>query len=739
MEPCQPVDQITHPQNDSAVFDGVEVPFPELLNNNNNNDDDGVEHQLNRHADNRRRHDDVMNNHNILLRNLLQPMQQQQQEQQPTDSEHSETSDEQRSAERAVARAAAAMAGDGSSSGGSDNGCGEVRGMQHHRAAAADNGGSGGSTDDGGRSRSTLSTRSDISSINDSNNNDNSEASTFTGRSSSEDDCVRQKLERQQLESSSSSSSIYGIEQQQQQQQQQQADDAYSPPSSQSSPSPPASSDDDHQQQQSPRATSPPRRITYLDEMSTLDSTLCQLSNPAVEIKIILERLINELREARLKRREAEREEEGGVVDQPPKPKQQLRRKEEGQLRRSSAREKEEESIDGSCGSGSRGSKRSRTGEASYVDTLQVAATEADDSKLQQHQHPIQVIMKWMDSFQEDEHIQLICLQALPTILEDPPTRLIAQSDGLASIVLYNMAAFPSSSLLQLTAFHTLVVLLRPLGANEGMVHKAHVHTNKSARGIRSINHVTKSNSHYVDTSSVISKTTLNDASYEPRWEENGVRVMLDSLRRYSNDRYLQAMGCWAMVNAALYSSLKASLLRLGGVYACTNAMMLHPNVEAVQFRGLFALINLVIPDNTNKNGDGSSIHTHVYQIARLTILAMKNFHTNKSILNRGCLVLRNLSLTPAFVKILARTPGCVDILLHCRQMCPRDVLVQRSARTIMILIQRDTASVGSGGSGGGGGGFGVASATAAVSSAAAAGVASAAHSTPATEESGKF
>jgi len=79
-------------------------------------------------------------------------------------------------------------------------------------------------------------------------------------------------------------------------------------------------------------------------------------------------------------------------------------------------------------------------------------------------------------------------------------------------------------------------------------------------------------------------------------WEENGVRVMLDSLRRFSNDRYLQAMGCWAMVNAALYPSLKSSLTRLGGVYTVTNAMMLHPNAEAVQFRGLFALINLVIP-----------------------------------------------------------------------------------------------------------------------------------------------
>lgn len=93
--------------------------------------------------------------------------------------------------------------------------------------------------------------------------------------------------------------------------------------------------------------------------------------------------------------------------------------------------------------------------------------------------------------------------------------------------------------------------------------------------------------------------------------------------------------------------------------------------------------------DNKKKDGDGSSIHSHIYQIARLTIVAMKNFHANKSILNRGCLVLRNLSLTPSFVKILAKTPGCVDMLLHCRQVCPKDALLQRSARTIMILVQR--------------------------------------------------
>lgn len=46
--------------------------------------------------------------------------------------------------------------------------------------------------------------------------------------------------------------------------------------------------------------------------------------------------------------------------------------------------------------------------------------------------------------------------------------------------------------------------------------------------------------------SSAISNRQLHDPSMSDQltnWEENGVRVMLDSLRRYSNDRYLQAMG----------------------------------------------------------------------------------------------------------------------------------------------------------------------------------------------------
>ena len=188
---------------------------------------------------------------------------------------------------------------------------------------------------------------------------------------------------------------------------------------------------------------------------------------------------------------------------------------------------------------------------------------------------------------------KLICLQALPTILEDPPNRARAQSEGLASVVLRGMAAFPDNPMLQLAAFHALVVLLRPLGGNGG---SAAVGSAAVGRRDRDDAAAAAAPATAPATAVLLALDLSSSHGGGPRWEEGGVRVMLGTLRRHSSDGYLQAMGCWAMVNAALYPALKSSLLRLGGVYAVTNAMMLHPEVEAVQFRGLFALINLVIP-----------------------------------------------------------------------------------------------------------------------------------------------
>ena len=75
---------------------------------------------------------------------------------------------------------------------------------------------------------------------------------------------------------------------------------------------------------------------------------------------------------------------------------------------------------------------------------------------------------------------------------------------------------------------------------------------------------------------------------------KNGIAVMLDSMRRFEADEALQAMSCWSLVNIALAPVQKEVLVKLGGIEVTTNAMMRHPHNAEVQFRALFALINLV-------------------------------------------------------------------------------------------------------------------------------------------------
>ena len=164
---------------------------------------------------------------------------------------------------------------------------------------------------------------------------------------------------------------------------------------------------------------------------------------------------------------------------------------------------------------------------------------------------------------------------------------------------------------------------------------------------------------------------------------KSGIAVMLDSMRRFQDNASLLAMSCWALVNIALVSDQKAVLVKLGGIQAITNAMYRHPFSAELQFRALFALINLVIPSvqkieanesSNNGNGDtNSSEHRNnaasipsepeqlgelnettekeiidelVGDVASLVVHVMKNFCSSEAILNRACLVLHNLSLT---------------------------------------------------------------------------------------------
>ena len=84
----------------------------------------------------------------------------------------------------------------------------------------------------------------------------------------------------------------------------------------------------------------------------------------------------------------------------------------------------------------------------------------------------------------------------------------------------------------------------------------------------------------------------------------NGIAIMLDSMRRFANQEVLQAMSCWSMVNIALIPKQKTMLVKIGGISVVANAMMQHPFNAEVQFRALFALINLVIPSENLADED---------------------------------------------------------------------------------------------------------------------------------------
>ena len=175
-------------------------------------------------------------------------------------------------------------------------------------------------------------------------------------------------------------------------------------------------------------------------------------------------------------------------------------------------------------------------------------------------------IVNWMAAFSDVEGIQTMCLKVLPFLLEDEGQRTTAQNAGLTDIVLRAMVVFPNSIDLHTAAFHTIVLLARPLGGREGMLF----------------------HSSMVNSSGIFSNGSRNGKS--------GIAVMLDSMERFQLEDILQAMSCWSLVNIALAPSQKSVLVKLGGIKATTNAMMQHPYNAEVQFRALFALINLVIP-----------------------------------------------------------------------------------------------------------------------------------------------
>lgn len=297
-------------------------------------------------------------------------------------------------------------------------------------------------------------------------------------------------------------------------------------------------------------------------------------------------------------------------------------------------------------------------------------------------------VLNWMVAFSDVEGIQIMCLKVLPFLLEDERQRQIAQSAGLIDIILRDMISFSESEQVHTAAFHAIVLLARPHGGREGML----FHGSMASHGIFG----------------------------EGRKEQglSGIAVMLDSMRRFEDNMILMAMGCWAFVNIALSVEQKAATIKLGGIKAVTNAMQKHPFSAEVQFRALFALINLVIPSeltSTSTSSDTPNEHIAIIRnaertndeldivkdvtereildemvgdIASLVVWSMKNFCSNEAILNRACLVLHNLSLTDDYHATLLLTPQCYQMLEWCVANYQSDQVLQQSARGTLHRLQ---------------------------------------------------
>jgi len=284
-------------------------------------------------------------------------------------------------------------------------------------------------------------------------------------------------------------------------------------------------------------------------------------------------------------------------------------------------------------------------------------------------------IVNWMVAFLDVEGIQILCLKVLPFLLEDEEQRMTAQRTGLTDVILRAMVLFDKSVDLHIAAFHTIVLLSRPLGGKEGML----FHSSMVASGI------------------------FGEKTSQHR--KNGIAVMLESMRRFEDNEILQAMSCWALVNIALAPAQKVVLVKLGGIQATLNAMLHHPLNAEVQFRALFALINLVIPSisldrsNTeivtmhqigeaNETTEKEIIDEFVGEIGNLVVRAMMNFCSNEAILNRACLVLHNLSLTPGYHETLLWTQNCYQMLEWCLVNYRTDKVLQHSASGTLNRLQ---------------------------------------------------
>ena len=165
-------------------------------------------------------------------------------------------------------------------------------------------------------------------------------------------------------------------------------------------------------------------------------------------------------------------------------------------------------------------------------------------------------------------------------------------------------------------------------------------------------------------------------------------------MRAHGSVDSVQAMGCWSLVNLALNHQQKLELLKLRGLDRVLDAMESHPRVLEVQFRALFALINLVIPEAGAGYDDDLDLKAANKRVVRYVLGAMAAFPDSEKLVRCGCLVLHNLSLDDGNVPHLLAAGVSLPLQRAARHH--KDADVQRSAVStlrrlgIVLHLRRD-------------------------------------------------
>jgi len=313
-------------------------------------------------------------------------------------------------------------------------------------------------------------------------------------------------------------------------------------------------------------------------------------------------------------------------------------------------------------------------------------------------------IVNWMVAHPNVKGIQSMCIQSLPPLLEDEQQRITAQRVGLVEVILCAMLRFPDCVDLHIAVFHAIVLLARPIGGREGMLFDNSMADTTHNIGLTSTIELTDSVS-LASRCGGLPSQNENSLPNHGRDQGNkngtsGIAILIDSMERFASSEKLQSMACWALVNVALVPVQKNMLMRLRGIEAILKAMKNHPKSFDVQFRALFALINLVVTcrpsDFSDRSFDGDEaarveravLNKLGYKIAQLSVSAMKNFCSSKDILNRGCLVVHNLSQSTEFMATLLETPHCYQILEWCVTNYSTDNVLRRSVSSTLHRMQ---------------------------------------------------